>query len=199
MKKLIVLIIAVLIAAPAFAQMETIFSGRITNGWYLAPEVKLNDISGETGVWVGMKGGWIINHSLVIGGAGYGLVSENQKTYFFAPERTRVINCGYGGFLMEFIMSPRKIAHVTAGVLIGGGGAGHRYIDEYYDYSRDNNLDDAFFALEPNLGVELNISRYIRAEIGATYLYTSGVDLVDLEDDDLSGATGYFALKFGTF
>lgn len=199
MKKALILIIAIMMAAPAFAQMETIFSGKITNGWYLAPEVKLGDISGETGVWAGLKGGWVINHSFVIGGAGYGLVSENKKNDSIIPLGTRVINCGYGGFMMEYIMSSNKIAHVTAGVLIGAGGAGHRYIDDYEDYYRSGSADDAFFALEPNLGVELNISRYIRAEIGATYLYTSGVELIDLDDEDLDGANGYFALKFGIF
>jgi hypothetical protein len=199
MKKIIVLMMAIFLTAPAMAQMQTVFSGRITSGGYGAPVVKIGDIDGETGVWLGGKGGWIINHQLVIGGAGYGLVSDNKEQYDNHLQRTRKIGCGYGGLIMEYIYRPMNLVHFTGGILVGAGGVGHLFLDEDGEGINGNSDADAFFALEPSVGVELNIARNIRAEIGGSYLYTSGAQLSDIEDKDLTGPMGYLALKFGAF
>jgi hypothetical protein len=199
MKKIIVLMMAVFLTVPAMAQMQTIFSGRITNGGYGAPVVKFSDIDGETGVWLGAKGGWIINHQLVLGVAGYGLVSDVKEVYHTTNHNTRKIGCGYGGFIMEYIYKPMNLVHFTGGILIGAGGVGHRFLDEDGDDITGNSDADAFFVFEPNVGVELNIARNIRAEVGASYLYTSGAQLSDVEDKDLTSPMGYLALKFGAF
>lgn len=198
-KALLLLITACFLTSPVMAQeMQSIFSGDIKSGGYGGPVVKINDIDGETGVWVGAKGGWIINHSLVIGAAGYGLVNKINETPI-DTSRTRQLAGGYGGIILEYIYQPLSLVHLNTGILVGAGGVGHHFIDDDEDEGWDGNNGDAFFALEPNLGVEVNIARHIRCEIGASYLYTSGVELSDLEDEDLGGPAGYIALKFGEF
>jgi hypothetical protein len=198
MRKILALMIALMITSSAFAQMETVFSGRLENGGYGGAIVKIGDLDGETAVWVGGKGGWIINHSFVIGGGGYGLVTENKEFYYITYGEHRKLVVGYGGLILEYINNPFKIVHISGGVLIGGGGAGYAYRYDYYDDWNSNNTD-AFFAMEPNLGLELNIATYVRAELGISYLYTSGIELPDTDDEDVSGPTGYLALKFGAF
>lgn len=198
MKALLILLMICALVAPVWGQrQETIFSGPITSGGYGGAIVKFSDIDGESGIWVGGKGGWIINHSLVIGGGGFGLVSDNKELYLI-DGRTRRLTIGYGGLILEYVHNSHKLVHFTGGVLIGAGGAGHIYRDDYYSDWGTTNAD-AFFALEPNFGIELNIARYIRAELGASYLYTSGIELSDTEDEDISGPMGYLALKFGSF
>jgi hypothetical protein len=204
MKKILVLMMAILISVPAFAQMRTVFSGRITNGGYGSLVVKFSDIDGETGIWVGGKGGWIINHSLVIGGAGYGLASDVKEVYYTVEHKTQKLGCGYGGFIMEYIYKPMQMIHITGGILIGAGGVGYRYIDDDGDNTYGNSDADAFFAMEPSVGLELNIARNIRAEVGGSYLYTSGAELSSgntpyVDDKDLTGPMGYLARTFGSF
>jgi hypothetical protein len=197
MRKILALMIALMITSSAFAQMETVFSGRLENGGYGGAIVKIGDIDGEAAVWLGGKGGWIINHSFVIGGGGYGLVTENKEVHYLNGEHQKLV-IGYGGLILEYINNPINIVHITGGVLIGGGGAGHAYRNDYYD-EWNSNSTDAFFAMEPNLGLELNIATYVRAELGVSYLYTSGIELYDADDEDVSGPAGYLVLKFGAF
>ncbi len=200
-KSIFILLLIVMVGSPLMAQeMQSIFSGEIKSGGYGGPVVKISDIDGETAVWLGGKGGWVINHGLVVGAAGYGLVNDIKETRIGTDtSRTRQIAVGYGGLMLEYIYQPFNIIHLNAGVLIGAGGVGHQFKDDDEDEGWTGSNGDAFFALEPNLGFEINIARHIRCELGASYLYTSGAELVDLEDEDLSGPMGYVALKFGEF
>ncbi len=198
-KAVLILVAACLIITPAMAQeMQSIFSGEITSGGYAGPVVKLSDIDGETGTWIGLKGGWVINHSLVVGGAGYGLVNNIKETELDSL-RTRRLAAGYGGLMLEYIYKPLKVVHLNGGVLIGAGGVGHHIKEAGDEENWTGDDGDAFFALEPHLGIEINVARHIRCELGASYLYTSGAELEDLEDDDLISPSGYIVLKFGRF
>jgi len=71
MKKIIFLFLFVLISLPAFGQEETLISGKIENGGYGAPVVKFSTVKNNFAVFVGGYGGWLINHSFMIGGGVY--------------------------------------------------------------------------------------------------------------------------------
>lgn len=76
MKYALFLLFAI-ITLPVFAQEQTLIgSGEIENGGFGGPVVKVTSINGESAVFVGGRGGWIINHTFVLGGAGYGLVTN---------------------------------------------------------------------------------------------------------------------------
>lgn len=193
------MIMVCVIGSQVMAQeMQSIFTGDINSGGYGCPIVKISDIGGETGLWVGGKGGWIINHSLVIGGGGYGLVNTINKIQANRTS-TRQLAAGYGGVIFEYIYQPYNIVHLNAGALIGGGGVGHYYKNTNDEDGWSGHNGDVFFVIEPNVGVEINIARRIRCELGVSYLHTSGVELSDLNDKDLSGLAGYIALKVGEF
>jgi hypothetical protein len=75
MKKIVVLLVFVFTFS-AFAQETTLINGEIESGGFGGPVLKVTSINGENAVMIGGRGGWIINHSLVLGGGGYGLVTE---------------------------------------------------------------------------------------------------------------------------
>ena len=102
MRAILVLIMAGLMVAHAMAQQETIFKGPIKSGGYGAPVIKFGQIGDESAIWVGAKGGWIINHTLMLGGGGYGLVSEVDELCIGGVPYRR-LGVGYGGFIMEYI------------------------------------------------------------------------------------------------
>ena len=170
MKKLVTVLLVVLFSYPAMAQDETLLKGEVESGGYGGPIFKVGQINGSTGVFVGGQGGWIINHSFVLGGKGYGLVnivdiegSENLELDF-----------GCGGVLLEYIFSSNKLLHLGINTMIGAGGV--RYAEK--DYSNDlEELDynaSSFFVLEPGVNIDLNHSSYFRIGDGATYRYVNG-------------------------
>ncbi len=195
MKKAIVPIMVLLLSLSAYGDEETLISGDIESGAYGGPEVKFGSINGEWEVLVGGRGGWIINHQFVLGGAGYGMATKgetNPGSVF--PYLNDEFEIGYGGLLLGYISRSNRLVHVTADVLIGGGGLSPA--DETLQGSFDS---DAFFIVEPGVNFELNISRKIRFGFGASYRITSGIEYFDLDDEDIGGTAINLILKFGKF
>jgi hypothetical protein len=182
-----------------FPQEETLIgNGEVSHGGFGGPVIKFTQIKGEPGVLVGGRGGWIINHSFVIGGGGYGLVNKiNANNYFLGLKP--YLNFGYGGVELEYIMHSDKLLHFTVCTLIGGGAVSYR--ENLWDDSWDdwNFPNDAFFVFEPAANVELNIISFFRINAGVSYRFISGADFDDLKDKDLAGVSAVLTLKFGKF
>jgi len=87
---------------------------------------------------------------------------------------------GYGGLLLEYIISPREVVHGSIQCLIGGGGIGYDGDWRCSDASSDFYESDAFFALEPSANLMLNLHKNVRVGIGASYRHIRGVQYRDL-------------------
>lgn len=182
-------------------EMQTLISGEVSHGGFGAPVVKVSDVAGEPGMWVGGRGGWIINineqHALSLGGGGYGLVTNHSvpDPNYGNPDEDYYILNGYGGFEFEYINNPNRLLHLTFSSLIGGGGLSTREVDGSYN----NDDEDPYFVYEPTANVEINITDFMRITAGIGYRYTSGINSAGLYDDDFSGITGTVNFKFGKF
>ena len=195
MKQLTVVLLLCLVTFPLLAQEETLIGGEIENGGFGGPVVKLGSINGETGIFVGGRGGWIINHTFIVGGGGYGL-ANNVKAKVLGPYSERYLNFGYGGLELEYIAQSDRLIHFSVMTLIGAGGLGWR--DESIRGGM-NSDGDAFFILEPAAQVNLNVTKYFRLSAGVSYRYVSGVDSPAATNADLSGPSGVLTFRFGKF
>lgn len=199
MKRYSLLALLLLAAQPACAEETLLGSfGPVTLGGYGAFETKTIKTPEDWNVLVGGKGGCVINHALVLGGAGYGQVSEIESEYYSIPEEppiTQELGLGYGGFYIEYILFSPALVHASASALIGGGGI----YNDYYDEIGNRTDGDAFFVAEPMLGVELNVARFFRINLAGGYRFTSGLDYAGLTDEDLRGPSASIAFKFGKF
>jgi hypothetical protein len=171
-------------ASPALAQERTLIRGGFESGGFGAPVVKFSQLDGEFALFVGGRGGWIINHTFVLGGGGYGLVNDIDTN----GDGVRDLEMGYGGFELEYINRSDKLIHFTAYLLIGGGGLSGLAV-----------LEESVFVLEPALNGELNVTDYFRFHAGAGYRWVSGVDSPGVDSSDLSSFYAQITLKFGTF
>ena len=203
--KTIVFALVFLIVNSACAQEETLLSGNIENGGFGAPVLKFSPVKNQFAVWVGGQGGWLINHTFLLGGGGYGLgttiAPRPEVQEALGTTRPLAIQCGYGGLVMEFIGNSDDLVHYTFTTLVGAGAVryGERPFSEHsFDYVGQQD-PDVFFVLEPGVNVELNVTTFFRFAVGAGYRYVSGVNLVGLSNSDLSGASVNVALKFGKF
>ncbi|UCC74248.1 MAG: hypothetical protein JSV86_06730 [Gemmatimonadota bacterium] len=184
MKRLLTIAILLATASPVLAQERTLIRGGFESGGFGAPVVKFSQIDGEFALFVGGRGGWIINHTFVLGGGGYGLVNDIDTN----DDGVQDIELGYGGLELEYVNSSDKLIHFTAYLLIGGGGLSGPAVNE-----------EAVFVLEPALNGELNVTDYFRFQAGAGFRWVSGVDSPGVEGSDLSSFYAQVALKFGTF
>jgi len=191
-KQCIALIVLVFLSVPGMGQQKTLVSGDIDHGGYGGPELKLTALNGESELLVGGRGGWIIDHTFIIGGGGYGLTTEVPMS------DSTLLNFGYGGLALEFIVQSDELIHFTVGTLIGAGGTGlrDRVLDENFT---DEFETDPFFVLEPRVTVELNVTDFFRIGAGVSYRYVSGVDKFNLSESELSGISGLIVFKFGAF
>jgi len=200
MKNLIAFLVLFILTLPALAQRnQTLIRGRVDSGGFGGPVVKFSSFNGDPAAFVGGRGGWILNfrdgQTFILGGGGYGLVSEHKTGTATVFEREPLYyNVGYGGFELEYINHTRRLIHAGGMVLIGGGAINYR--DNQFDtYGKD----DPFFVVEPGLHLELNVTDFFRIAGGASYRFTTGVSLDQLDDDDLSGPSGMLTFKFGKF
>ena len=194
-------------------QQETLFSSPVEHGGFGGVVSKMTSIRGEMAYMVGGYGGWLIDHQLMLGLGGYGLASnvraESAAEQAYAPDGTPLyVEFGYGGLMLEYILTPHKLVHVNAQLLVGAGGATYRenwygdWDDDWMDDDRNHHYGrhEALFVTEPSVNVELNLTDWMRVSAGASYRFVSGVDnIVGLKNSDLSGASGQLSLKFGAF
>lgn len=180
-------------------QTETLFDGSVSHGGFGGPVVQIGDVAGTAGVWVGGRGGWIINldhhHAISLGGGGYGLVTNHRVPVPYDGNDDLYAMGGYGGFIFEYTNCSYRLIHITAATLIGGGGL----------MLRERNFDDvneeveSYFVFEPGIHAELNVTHFFRIAAGVNYRMTSGISDFGFTDSDFSGFSGVITFKFGGF
>ena len=193
------------LAGTIHAQEETLLGGGFESGGYGAPVVKFTSVKGEFAVMVGGYGGWLINHSFMLGGGGYGLATRHMLEPASGTSsilEDRRIEFGYGGGILEFIFSPMAVLHSTVFLLIGGGAVSvqNDYMGFFDTMHGEWGVKDGVFVLEPSVNVELNVTSFFRVNAGGSYRFVSGTSSTyGLKNTDLSGASINLALKFGKF
>lgn len=175
-----------LAASSARAQDDT--QKPVANGGYGAPEMRVTTLAGSAGILFGSQGGWVHDHVFVLGGAGYGLVNDVTPT--MDGTKSAAIGLGYGGVRPGFVLGSDRFIHLTGGLLLGAGGirAG----------ADGAERSDVFFVVEPDVAGEMNIVRWLRLAVGASYRMPFG-DTAGLRFTQVSGPAGTLALKFGSF
>lgn len=210
MKSYVLAMVMVLVGmTTAFGQgserIQTLFGGddvRLT-GWG-GPEVRLGQFNESAAIFAGAKGGLLINSMLTIGLGGYGVVTSHKIDDVFGPDTNAYLRMGYGGLVLVYTDSPNELIHFTANTLIGFGGASYTssYSDFWEDHDNDNKntyASSGFFVWEIGAGVEFNLTKWMRAELGGEYRLISGLDLAKRTNSDIAGFSGHLLFKFGSF
>ena len=184
-----------LFSSTATAQEQTLISGYISHGGFGGPIFQLTQFDGQAGIMIGGRGGWIIDHAFFLGGGGMALINDIEV--YPAPDNMRYLDFGYGGLDLGFILASDRLIHMTVSSLIGGGAVQYRSSS---DYDHDNHTDDdPFLMIQPEVNLEINVTRFFRVAMGGGYRYITGIDLDGISDDMLSGPMASVTLKFGSF
>jgi len=218
MKKILTLILFALFIQAGFAQdepkeeMKTIITGKHLkfSGCFISPELKGTIMNDGYGFLMGGRLGVIFNDKFSIGLGGYGLTTEHLVDLTAYPEVDDIakIGFGYGGLVFEYTLFGNKMIHFTIPVLVGGGGASlykDVVIDEeewtWEQWSDQFNTYESsgFFVVEPGVNLEVNITKFMRFDLGASYRLVEFTEMDYLSNSDLSNLAVNASLKFGLF
>ena len=185
-------------------EIQTLFSNQKSIGFYGSFSIGYSHIDGQDALVSGGRAAIIFNHNVAIGLGGYGFVN-NLDEYNMLEESPLNYSLagGYGGFFIEPIVNGLKPVHVSFPVLFAIGGVavienfGSDYWQDHYMYDYPEN--DLFFVVEPAVELEFNLTRFFRTAATFSYRFTQGFDLVDIDDNAISGTHNGLTFKFGKF
>ena len=187
-------------------QMQTLFGSnkKLAHGGYLGTTVAGTKLNDEDAILVGGRLAWIIDHRFALGLAGSGLTNTINVDDIAEGEQLQ-LSMGYGGLLLEPIIASRSPIHMSFPVIIGAGGVGFNNASySYYNsntqtWERNFNESDAFFIVEPGAEVEINVLKFMRFAVGASYRFVNGVNLEKLDQNKLNGLSVGATFKLGFF
>jgi len=182
--------------------METLLNQKTSFGGFLGLSSKVADVNGQTALLTGGQLAMVLNHSLNIGLVGYGLVTDVNANYIDVSGRDYFFEMGYGGLLVEPVIRPNKLVHISFPVILGGGWAGvtdERFYEAGFNYDHDVVESDVFWVVEPSVNVEVNIWKIARIGFGMGYRYLGDTNFENTTDADMSGLSGNVTFKLGWF
>ncbi len=180
------------------------------HGGWGAPTATYTRILDQDAMLVGVRGAWIINHRFSLGLAGHGLVTNVDNAAYdqYLLDNGTILRSksrlymGYGGLLLEPVIAYRSPIHITLPIIIGAGGVGYDYnesLPEDFDPYTYSDQAQAFFVVEPGIELEMNVIPLVRVGLGASYRYTSDIDLPATARDALHGFNAGISIKVGSF
>jgi hypothetical protein len=172
------------------AQHETLFNQARVVGAFGGPITEYG-LSNNLSTSVGGGGALVIN-SFFIGG--YGLASADFDQLYDEGD-IDVLDIGHGGFWLGGTFQPHKLVHMYGSARLGWGA-----INIDLNGNTPYRELDKIFVATPEIGVELNLTRWFRLAGTVGYRYVTGVnENRGLTGDDFSGAIAGVTLRFGWF
>ncbi len=181
-------ILILLATMPALAQNTE------SSGEYGTVASKIGMVRSTKALFVGGRGGWIIDHTFAIGIGGYTLLNDIEARI---PDTAgnHLMTLNYGGVDLEYISPIGESYYLAIQALVGAGAIGHKEIP----YLDRRQYHDPFFVLEPSVTVEIAVTKIFRIGIGASYREVAWLESNLATQADLSGPSGFLSLKVGFF
>lgn len=188
MKKILFSLCLVLGFQALQAQEETLISDLSFTGAFGGPIMEFSQINNQLTVDVG-GGGAIVLNNFFLGGYGMG---TSFPEYDYNNEFYN-IKFKHGGLWMGYVQKPYKLLHFYSSFKIGWGKT-KLLLDKETEYS------DSILSLIPEIGIELNVTKFMHISFTGGYRIVSGVNnLAGLTNEDFSSPVGVITFSFGGF
>jgi hypothetical protein len=191
MKKIILLLFGLSVAAALDAQHESLFGRSRVVGAFGAPIVEVG-FRNNLNTSIGGGGGLVINN-LFLGAYGLGSLDFRELLETGQADRLEI---GHGGLWLGFTVNPHSLIHLYGSGRIGWGAVNVSFRDNAFRYREI----DKIFVATPEIGLELNITRWLRASGAIGYRHVQGVSgASNYTNEDFSGTVATFAVRIGWF
>jgi hypothetical protein len=182
-------------------EIKTLFGKKkVKHGFYFSLGSGWAQVNTGDGFYSNSRLMWIMNHSFAwgFGGSGYSNEMMNDNAY---GTISHGLSGGHGGLMLEWIVFPKQPIHLSISAMAGCGGIA---LTESYNYEygdSDYYMEDSDFYLiaEPGAELELNLFKFMRLGLGASYRFTSPIHLYGFSHDVGTGLNIGASLKFGVF
>jgi hypothetical protein len=166
---------------------------------------------GEDSGLVSFEAAVLLDHRLSLGLAGYAF-TRMPRGPVATDGAAQQFGAGYGGLALRYSVFGGLPVYGTFGLVLGAGAVNLRRDDGWdneaswddgYSTRDDRNWDagrfDTFLFAEPELGLNSNVTRWLR--LGATlgYRFTGGVGRFGLAESDLNGLVAGGNIQLGWF
>ncbi len=177
---------------------QTLFNEDIRHGGQGGLIFGATHINGQLSYLRGRRGAWIINfdddHAINLGLGSYRTRTDFDPVNWTLDIPEPDLKTNYGGFEIEYVNQSYRLVHFSIQALIGSGSV--RYDDRNIELDKTR---DTYFVLQPGANLNLNVTHWFRVQAGMLYRYAGSVSLEGTSNSDLSGATGFIGLRFGSF
>jgi hypothetical protein len=199
MKKVSLIISLIVLITNGYAQeIETLITKdrRSTTSYsgFGGPLLGATQINKELGLFIGGKGGVVVNKKYAFGGIGYGMVNSPEFTGNNLSGNTNAqlqMSYGAGGVFFEYIFNIENLVHFSFPLNIMAGGI------NIYDNNTETEIESsALFIIEPGININLNVSEHYTQSLYISYRQALGSSLINLNNKDISGLNIGLIFKF---
>jgi hypothetical protein len=176
----------------------------LKNSVYGALSTQYSRFNNQSALFAGAYGGWMMNHKLMIGLGGYGLVTRhNGVGKNVETNGQNTWKMGYGGLMLEYSFFQTRRIYFTASTLIGGGiiknGNGRGTVSQNGSDELKDIDASGFYVVQPSVNLEMAVNKWFHIGAGAGYRYIAGADQPGISNSRMSGRTASLTFKFGSF
>lgn len=177
-------------------ETETLFANAKFKGAFGGPLLEISQVNGDVALDVGGGGAIVINNFFF---GGYGLGREWDEVNSFEG-KTYYTHFAHGGLWLGYTYKQHKALHPYADVKLGWGHAGLK--EDRDDKNRDSAYRDEIFAVTPQLGLEFNLSDWLRIGLTGGYRWVFGYENTlpaSLDREDFESPLGAVTFRIGAF
>ena len=191
MRQLIILSVLCFCGLTGWSQHETIFGKAHVVGGFGAPLFEWG-LNNDMSTGIGGGGGVVIDNFFF---GGYGIANLDFEGLIEGDDIDQ-LDIAHGGFWLGLSVPTHKLVHLYTSARIGWGAVDIKLDDPQQDFEDV----DKIFAVTPEIGLEVNLTRWFRAVGAVGYRWVDGTNEArGYTDDDFSGAVASLTLRFGWF
>lgn len=177
------------------------------------PIFEFSSVEDEFAHFIGGGGAVLLNNTLFIGGYGMGLATDHRRDIrenglYYEDVR---LDFGHGGLWFGYLNSAPRMIHWGVSSKFGWGAL---MLREDWSINGGQNTDDLtkiatdyVFVVQPQAELELNLTRWFKANVGVGYRFVTGINenLADdtgktiFKESDYNQPTVNLTLMFGGF
>lgn len=152
------------------------------------PYSELGSIGGSEKFSLGVRGGVNVNSKYTFGG--YYIGSLNNVRPAGTELLTGYMDMRAGGLYFEYTLLNEKLVHLTFPLNVGYGEVQWDTDNDEIEFSEEH-----FFTIEPTALLEVNLHKYVKANLGGGYRWVSDFNYLNIDANDLRGPIGQIGLK----